>query len=506
MQKRLFLLFFPMMFLPALLVILVDWHHSRQQLAVLDGPGLSTGFDASLELARRVLEDEKEKTSVLAQRLARLPAARGQQPDSVSWWLVRKSSGGDWVSDRDSGRRAHDQEVADPEAYSRGVRRQDSENTLLLASSPLPDESGAWLMVSRPIEADLALLLDQVTRGGAGMRQMQVFYSRLLRSNLVLTLGVMTVLLLFLSLWLSHRLARFMALPLKELSLGTQKVAGGDLDHRVQVKAPAELGQLVQAFNGMTSQLQHSRSELRRAERVAAWQGVARRLAHEIKNPLTPITLAMHRISKKSDDETVQFCVRTVLEEAANLGRLADEFSMYAKLPKPNPQALTANELHEFLESVANFYLARTRVRYQWRGWPGDFTLSVDVGQLRQVLSNLIKNGNEAMDGQGTLVFELESVPFQRQPNKNEYEGLWMRLTIRDSGPGLPTDDPEEVFEPYLTHKETGTGLGLAVSRRMVEDNGGGLWATSSSAGAAFILEFPQDVGTLGSQQERTEL
>jgi len=490
-QKRLFLLLFPMMILPALTVMIVDWNTSRKHLAVLDGPGLNKSFDASLELARRVLDDEKTKTLDLAKDWARQAEAREQTNTSASWWVVQKDSTGTWNVYHSSGRPFPVPELPNPSAYLKGVRQISSEGTLLLASAPLPHETDAWLVVSRPLDAHLALLLDQVTQSSAGMRQLRVFYSRLLRSNLLLTLGTLTVLLFLLSLWLSRRLARFVALPLEKLCQGTEKVAEGDLDHRVQVKAPSELGKLVNAFNTMTSQLQQSNVELRRAERVAAWQGVARRLAHEIKNPLTPITLAMHRIGKKSDDETVQSCVRTVLEESSNLGRLADEFSMYAKLPKPQFQVLPAAELLEMLERLAQFYLARTRVRYQWQGWPGDFSLSVDAGQLRQVLSNLIKNGNEAMDGSGELIFELESVQSPGRPIKTAHQGSWMRLSIHDSGPGL-THDPEEVFEPYVTSKTTGTGLGLAVSRRMAEDNGGCLWAVSSPSGAAFILELPQ--------------
>jgi len=363
----------------------------------------------------------------------------------------------------------------------------------------MQDYSGDWAMVAYPLPKDLESLLSEVSRGGAGVRQLRHFYSRLLRSNMVLTLGVLTLLLLMVSLVLSHRLARYVARPLQELSKGTEKVAAGDLTHQVQVSAPAELGRLVKAFNSMTHQLHQSREDLRRAERIAAWQGVARRLAHEIKNPLTPITLAMHRIGKKSDDPTITSCVPTVLEEATNLGRIADEFSLYAKLPRPQPQRLSPEELRELLESLAEFYLARTRVEYGRLGWPGAFSLWVDSGQLRQVLSNLIKNGNEAMQGEGTLVFELASVPKPGQKISSEHSGPWIRFTIRDTGCGLP-EDTEKLFEPYVTTKATGTGLGLAVARRIIEDNGGCLWAESSDDGAAFIIDLPDITGIDESQ------
>lgn len=497
MQRRLFWIFFPMMFIPALAAMMIDWHNSREQLAVLDGPGLAISFDASLDLARQVLEMEKD----LAQQQADILASGGDDDslwgegkEPAAWWMVQKAGDNGWSYVPGSNVTLPDSlffsEPVDPIRWENPVRQSTDQGSFLLASSATGESSETWALVAHKLPGDLDTLLDQVTKGSAGVRQLRLFYSRLLRSNLILNLGILTVLLLVVSLFLSHWLSRYIARPLQELSLGTERVAAGDLSHQVLVKAPAELGILVSAFNKMTAQLLQGRDDLRRAEQVAAWQGVARRLAHEIKNPLTPITLAMHRIGKKSDDATITSCVATVLEEAANLGRLADEFSLYAKLPEPQPRPMDASRLRELIESLAEFYLARTRVDYCWVGWPQAFTLSVDHGQIRQVLSNLIKNGNEAMEGQGTLVFELELVSEPGQQVKSEHQGSWVRLVVKDSGPGL-SDDPDRVFEPYITTKTTGTGLGLAVARRIIEDNGGCLWAGTSPEGASFIIDLP---------------
>ncbi len=486
-----------MMFIPALLVMLVDWNSSRQHLAILDGPGLENSFDASLNLARRVLDEKKEQALVEARLLAS-QVSSGAPTSKTIWWKASRDNVGDWVPGGNSGlmdfpgsdliQKIIFEDTINPRRWN------SADGVFMVAGAPLKDQFDEWIIVAQPISADLDLWLNEVARGGAGVRQLRYFYSRLLRSNLVVTLGALVFLLLVVSLVLSHRLARYIAEPIKELSLGTEKVAGGDFSHQVEVAAPDELGSLVEAFNQMTRQLLKGKEDLRRAERIAAWQGVARRLAHEIKNPLTPITLAMHRIGKKSDNAVITSCVNTVLEEASNLGRIADEFSMYAQLPQPSPELVSAKQMKNLLESLAQFYLARTRVAHKWEEWPEKFLLWVDPGQLRQVLSNLIKNGNEAMAGDGCLVFDLALVSAPEMKVSSDHSNSWVRFTIRDTGPGFKAN-AEDIFEPYVTSKATGTGLGLAVSRRMIEDNGGCLWAESTSSGAAFIIDLPNVEG-----------
>ncbi len=483
--------------IPAMAVMAIDWHNNRQQLGVLQGPGLSEAFDASLELARMVLNEEKNKALEFTEYWSDLDPYL-QEDFPKRWWKIRETTPGHWeVQDSHEGKETHS--FSPWLIYlqrNTGVpRRLNHESRdFLLTGVPGQSPNNIWFFTEYPLSRQLVVLWDDIERGGAGVRQLSQFYSRLLRSNVLLTFGVLTFVLFLVSLFLSHLLARYLARPLKELSYGTERIAAGELDYQVQVQAPAEMGRLVVAFNRMSEQLLQGKADLQRAERVAAWQGVARRLAHEIKNPLTPITLAMHRIGKKSDDKTIVACVETVLEEASNLGRLADEFSNYAQLPTPQPARFNATQYKELLESLAHFYLERTNVEFGWLGWDRDFELWVDAGQLRQVMGNLIKNGNEAMQGKGSFVFELETVSAAGRTSLLDPNGLWIRCTFRDSGPGLKSD-PEDVFEPYATTKATGTGLGLAVSRRMIEDLGGCLWASTSADGAAFVIDLPEVSG-----------
>ena len=492
MQRRLFILFFLLAFLPAAVATFVGWRTSSRQLDLLDAPGLHHALDASLDLARLTLDREKRLTQQLADSLAAAdavpnadaePATSAALPDA-SWWV--------WPRSTDAGATESTLplNVADLLPHLTGsspvepVYERRADGSCIVAVAPLTGSPRCWLVLARPPAPELVVTLDAVAQGSSGMRQLRLYYRRLLRSSTLLTLGGLAVLLMALSLWLSVVLSRRIAHPLRELVDGTQKIAGGDLDHRVDVDAPAEVGHLVTAFNSMTDDLRRSRDDLQRAERVAAWQGVARRLAHEIKNPLTPITLAMHRIRKKSDDATVLACTDTVLEEAANLERLANEFSLYAKLPQPQRETVTGAQLRETAEQLAHLYLGRTRIECVWSSWDKTCTTLVDVGQLRQVLANLVKNAVEAMNGGGTLTLELETCACENPSEKT------VRLLIHDTGPGLP-EDVERIFEPYTTSKATGTGLGLAIARRIVEDNGGRLRAESTPDGATFIVELP---------------
>jgi nitrogen fixation/metabolism regulation signal transduction histidine kinase len=284
------------------------------------------------------------------------------------------------------------------------------------------------------------------------------------------------VILMVAATLLSRRLARQISYPLQRLTDGTRKVAAGNLEHRVDVEAPGEIGELVGAFNNMTTELETSKEDLMRAERVAAWQGVARRLAHEIKNPLTPITLAMHRINKHSQDPAIADAVTTVLEEAGNLKRLANEFSEYARLPEPKKEPV---DLPDLVDGVCDLYIQPDRVKLVRRDDDGPHVVIGDAGLLRQVVANLVKNAVAAMGETGTLEIELT-----RHSQR-------VTMSLGDNGPGLP-DPVEQVFAPYYTTKESGTGLGLAIARKIVEDHGGRLNAENAAGGGAvFRLELP---------------
>ena len=476
MQRRLFILFLLLSFLPAGVILLVNWHMSQRHLGLLDSPGLRGSLESSLALARETLDRELAATRSVAEELAAgitkdthiLPPA----PPATTYRFKTETDGSRIVG---MGDEALFNEVDELNTGTGGVpfRVKVEETDWLAAVVSLPD---GQLLLVRPLRADLASQLDAVAQGSNRLSQLRLFYKDLLRGDTMIALLLLGLALLALSLYLSRRLARQIAGPVVALALGTERVAEGDLDSRVDVKAPDELGELVEAFNRMTGDLKASKSELVRAERVAAWQGIARRLAHEIKNPLTPITLAMHRIRKQTGDPVIVEAVGTVLEEAENLTRLADEFSLYSRLPEPNRKEL---DLTSLVRGVVELYVDPGRVEVLWDGWEDARPVWADPGQMRRVFANIIKNAVDAMSDGGVLSLSLR-----------EMEG-YLNIRVADSGPGLP-EPPEHVFEPYFTTRDKGTGLGLAIARKIAEDHGGTLTAEmGEEGGAVFSLALP---------------
>ena len=498
MQRRLFLLFLLFALLPAAVFLVVDWQLSRRHLAYLDSPGLAQALESGLSLARRALDAEKTAAAGEAVRLAGRVAA-GETPPAPPGgaWLARDAMGASSApgTAADGGEAAGGAAgagaaaggavaagpadllalLADRAAPASPERLAAAGGDWLLAAAPLP--GGRRLLLLRPLDPDLAAALDAAARGGRRHRQLRLYYGELLRGDTLLTLAAVVVLLMAAALWLSRRLARQLGGPLRELARGTERVAAGDLDHRVAVRAPAEVGELVDAFNAMTGRLAKSQAELRRAERVAAWQGIARRLAHEIKNPLTPINLALHRIRTRSAEPAVVESVTAALEETGNLKRLADEFSAFARLPAPARRPV---DLVELLRGQVELYAGGGAMDVVWEGWPDALVLDADPGLLRQAFGNLLKNAAEAMAGRGRLVLALA------RPGPDI-----VTASIADSGPGL-AQPAEELFEPAVSTKPGGSGLGLAITRRIVEEHGGRLEAeTGPAGGAVFRVTLP---------------
>jgi len=474
-QRRLFFLFVLFSLVPALVILAVNWQISQRNLDFIDSPGLQQTLDGSIALAQERLAGELAGVEAQALEMARVAGDEWPEPPEGASYTVVLADGSRVVRGGRDEQFFREVERLFPSGRTAPTHLDVSGKEWLAAAVAL--DAGRLLLV-RPLDEDLAARLDAVVQGSNRFRQLRLYYSDLLRTNTIVTLLVFAIAVLAISLLLSRSLARQIAQPVRALSLGAEQVAEGNLDVFVDVDAPDELGNLVEAFNNMTGDLKKSKDDLVRAERIAAWQGIARRLAHEIKNPLTPISLAMHRIGKRADDPATADSIATVLEEVGNLTRLADEFSLYARLPEP---ALETLDLYGLLRGVTDLYVDHEKISVVWEG-AGDNTtwlVEADPGQMRQVAANLVKNAVAAMAGKGILTLRLSGAED------------FITVTFSDTGPGLP-DPPSQVFEPYFTTRSTGTGLGLAIARKMVEDHGGRLDAANASGGGAeFSLTLP---------------
>lgn len=288
--------------------------------------------------------------------------------------------------------------------------------------------------------------------------------------------------LIVVALIAGHLWTRQMVQPLEVLVGATRRVAAGDLEFRVEAGGPGEVGELVRSFDAMVARLAEQRRDLARLERAAAWRGMARTLAHEVKNPLTPILLAVEQARDKYRGDDPEYrallveCTEIVAEEVDSLRRLVQEFGDFARLPRPE---LTEGDLAELMADLDHLYgsqLALECPMEQLIGW-------FDAPALRRALVNLIDNGLAACREASvdeSVILSLEAF------------GSGARLEVADKGVGVPPENLERIFEPDFTTKGDGMGLGLAIVQGIVAGHGGRLQVNSESgAGTFFTIDLP---------------
>ncbi len=425
-----------------------------------------------------------------------------------------------------------------------------------------------------------------------------------IKSSYMMALLMVTLLILFSATWFGFHLAKDITVPIKELAEATHRIANGDLNFRIQMKASDEIGMLVQSFNQMTGDLHVSRAELEqrkkymeivlknvaagvisidekgvmttintsaeemleikgeavlgknftevltrryvhqieallnelkssqkdsierqmtvsmrgkslsllihltalkdeeknpigvvavfddlteliKAQRMAAWREVARRIAHEIKNPLTPIQLSAQRLRKRyleklREDGTVfDECTQTIVKQVDELKGMVNEFSNFARMPASQP---TPNRLNEIIqEALILFQTAHKEVQFKFH--PQELPiLNIDREQIKRVMINLIKNSLAAIEKEGEIRIETSFDPKLQM----------VRLEVSDNGSGISEEDKGRLFEPYFSTKKTGTGLGLTIVNAIIADHNGYIRVRDNQPrGTTFLIELP---------------
>jgi signal transduction histidine kinase len=307
-----------------------------------------------------------------------------------------------------------------------------------------------------------------------------------------ITVAVVGILLgALLGWWTTERITR----PVEQLVTGARSVAAGDWSAHVDVSSKDEIGELAGAFNKMTSQLVEQRDRAIQAERVAAWRELARRLAHELKNPLFPLQITVENVQRARKlppnefDEVFAESTSTLLTEVSNLKAIIGRFSDFAKMPAPRFERV---DLNEIIRGVMKLYDAQLHADGKPHIEPvlqlgeGDLHMEADGEQLRRALSNLVLNAIDAMPIGGTL-----RISSATQDGR-------VRVSVSDSGQGLTEEECARLFTPYYTTKHHGTGLGLAIVQSVVSDHRGKISVTSAPAqGATFLIDLPVSQGDL---------
>ncbi len=308
-------------------------------------------------------------------------------------------------------------------------------------------------------------------------------------STAMLVGGVGILIAVLTSLWFAARVTR----PVVSLAEAARRVAAGDLNAKVDVESSDELGELAASFNRMTEDLLQQKDRTLQAERVAAWRELARRLAHELKNPLFPLQVTVEnlmRAKQKSPEmfeEVFQEGTATLLAEINNLKAIIGRFSEFSKMPQPQ---LRPTQVNDVVASVLRVFHAQLRGNDQENNQITVHTalaealpeISADPDLLHRALQNLVLNAIDAMPQGGELTIRTGAV------------GDRIEVSVSDTGSGLTQEECGRLFTPYYTTKQHGTGLGLAIVQSVASDHGGKISVESTKEkGTTFRIELPCD-------------
>ncbi|MGA9673121.1 MAG: ATP-binding protein [Terracidiphilus sp.] len=348
-------------------------------------------------------------------------------------------------------------------------RREDSVNATAI---PLKSDKGVVL----------AVLTVSISRSGMVQAQQHI---RAIAYG-VAAGGILFAILC--SLWIAAKVSR----PIEQLARAAEQVAAGDWETHVPERSRDEVGLLARSFNHMTAQLASQRERLVQTERVAAWRELARRLAHELKNPLFPLQLTVENLVRARElspaefDEVFRESTQTLGMEIANLKTIIGRFSDFSKMPKPELERIDARDA---IERVCSLYQtagaaangSHAKIDFELDLSPDPMPLHVDPELLHRALSNLVLNAMDAMPDGGVVTLNA-------QPKAETVE-----LHVADTGEGMTPEECERLFTPYYTTKQHGTGLGLAIVQSVITDHNGTIAVESRpGGGAVFVITLPK--------------
>ena len=351
---------------------------------------------------------------------------------------------------------------------------------------------GKVLKYSRPTGVALQTLQAHIAEAKEALDKPRMFDVRAGFSRTLFTItAVLWLAALAALVFLAARISR----PVRDLTEGLGKVAAGDLSTRVSTARGAgdELVQALEAFNHMTAQLQEAREHLIQVTRLASWQALARKMAHEVKNSLTPIRLTMEEVvSRKNspDGAFLEQAAQIVAEEVNTLERRVRAFSEFSSEPPVTPAELDVNAMLE--ERIAFLKTSHPQVTYRTALASEGPRATADADLVKAVLTNLLENAAQAVPPGGVVLARTVCA-----------DGARLNIDVVDSGPGLSPQARASLFEPAISFKKGGMGLGLSIARRSALLCGGDLETCESElGGAGFRLTLPAAARNGGSHGE----
>jgi len=282
-----------------------------------------------------------------------------------------------------------------------------------------------------------------------------------------------------------YLIARGITRPISQLMASSVAIASGNLDQRVEVKSRDEIGVLANQFNITAQQLKENQEKLLTAERLSTWRSIGRVVAHEMKNPLFPISAAVENLRKSYHanpelfDEIFDECTETVLRQSQKLQKIIDEFHQFARMPKPELKPCNLNDVID--DVLALYAVLPEGIDITKKLCPDMPQILVDSEQLSRACQNIVKNAIEAMPDGGTLTISTEILPSGQ-----------IQIKFVDTGVGMSDETQKKLFMPYFTTKEKGTGLGIAIVQQIIVEHDGEIEVNSTEGvGTTFTVTVP---------------
>lgn len=418
---------------------------------------------------------------------------------------IEKSFGAIRIVSFDSeGNRNWQQTIGDTLVYpqifaAQKHRMQAAQEVTFFETDPQPEFISAYiplfnsgkktgaLVVTRPLPAAFVQQSQQVIEVNQMFQAIGILRGDL-ENSFILAFFVIYSSLVLLIIGLGWIISRRISRPLIALAAGTEKVAAGDLDYRMKIKSRDEIGKLVDAFNSMIEKVKFKQEQVIELEKKAAWREMARILAHEIKNPLTPIQLTVQQLRDEYQGENPAYdrllkeCTEIILDEITALQKLVRAFSDFARMPE---MQLAPEQLNDIIRDVGKLH----------KDAPIDLKLDgnlpkihLDEQQIRRVLKNLFKNSLESIAEKGRGKISVQTV---LQENS-------ILLQFKDTGRGIENEVLQRIFEPHYSTKKHGMGLGLAIVQRIIHEHGGTIKVESKvGQGTTFIIVLPLTTGNV---------
>lgn len=307
-------------------------------------------------------------------------------------------------------------------------------------------------------------------------RQMNALFATLINIFLIIFV-ISTVLTILIGSWITS--------PLRLLHTNLRTLKFGKNISRLDYDKKDEIGDLVEDYNLKLDELEDAARQLAKSERESAWRDMAKQVAHEIKNPLTPMKLSIQHLQRSMelnpDDprltEKVNHVTNSIIEQIDALTRIANEFSNFAKMPAPRMEQI---EMVALIKGVIHLFENEEHVQFNYSGLKS-VELQGDRDQLLRVINNIVKNGIQAIQHKEGLI-----------TIRTQLVGEFLQIQVEDNGSGIPEEQLERMFVPYFTTKSTGTGLGLSMVKQIIENHNGNIdFQTEQNKGTVFTIQLP---------------